>query len=367
MKPIYGEGFISDRDIFIVVTSNIMGVIPLTLPRVIAQHTISADGWLAILIGGGIASLFAWVVAKLASSFPNQSFYSFASYLVTKPVAVIITLLFSLQYFMVTCFQIREISALAHQYLFDQTPIEVVSLSFLLVVVYAVAGSRAGIFRLNVLFFPIVMGGLLILILLPLGFIDVENFLPVFQTDFQGYLKATYSSVNTFMGFGIVLFYIALVKNPKGAPKMTVLGILSAMIFCFFLFIVCIGTFGNSTTSNLFFPIFDLSRAVEIPGGFFERFDAFLFVIWTVNVFTTCLLAFDIVVMTITMVFTKVKKMNVIFALSPTIFFISMLPKNYLELIQIGKYLPPFILIHLIIVTMMLGIAYKLKGGNQIE
>jgi len=367
MKPLYGKGIISDRDILIAVTTNILGVMTLSLPRIIAEETISSDGWVGIMLGGGVACIFAWVVAKLAILYPNESFFSIASQLLTKPVGVIITLFFSLQYISITSFQVREISALAHQYLFDQTPLEVISLAFLLVVAYGVCGSRAGIFRLNVLFFPFVLGGLILLILLPLGLIKPENLLPVFQTDLKGYIKSSYSSLNTFFGFGIILFYISLVKNPKNTPKMTVLGISINVFLYTLLYIVCIGTFGNSTTANLFFPTFDLSRTVVIPGGFFERFDSFLFLLLTMVLFTHCLMAFDIVVMTIMMVFNKTKKIKLVITLTPIIFFMSMIPKDYIELIKISKYIGFIKLISLLLVVILLGVAYKFKGGRQSE
>lgn len=367
MKPMNGAGFISDRDILIAVTINILGVYTLSLPRLLAEDTTAADGWIGILLGGSIASILAWAVAKLALLFPNKSFFFIASQLVTKPVAVIITLLFTLQYIVITSFQVREISALAHQYLFDQTPLEIISLSFLLVVVYGVCGSRASIFRLNILFFPFVMGGLLILILLPFALMKPENLLPVFQTDFKGYFKSTYSGLSTFMGFGIILFYIALVKNPKNTPKMTILGIMINTFLYILLYIVCIGTFGNSTTSNLFFPTFDLSRTVEIPGGFFERFDAFLFLTWTIILFVHSLMAFDIVVMTITMVFNKVKKTKLAITLTPLIFFISMIPKDYIELTAVARYVSLLKLTSLVLVVVLFWSAYKVKGGGQSE
>ncbi|RHW35799.1 spore gernimation protein [Lysinibacillus yapensis] len=365
MKLQSEEGFISDRDIMIAVISNIIGLLTLTLPRLLAANTNSSDGWLAIVLGGGIVSFFAYIVSKIASSFPNQSFFSYASYLVSKPLAVFFTLMFTLQYLAIASFQVREISVLAHQYLFDQTPREVIALAFLLVVIYAVSGSHAAIFRLNVLFLPIIIGGLLILILLPLGFIRTENLLPVFQTDIKGYLKATYSSITSFMGFGIVLFYIALVKSPENTPKMAVRGVLVITFLNLLLYIVCIGVLGNLTTENLFFPSFDLSRTVDIPGGFFQRFDSILFVVWTMIIFTTALMAFDIAVMTLMMVFEKLKKIKVIFTLSPILFFISMLPKDYLELTKVSSVMSSFIVIYLVIVTILLGVAYKIKGGNQ--
>lgn len=365
MKPTLAHGFISDRDIMIAVTTNIIGISSLTFPRKIAEETIAADGWLPILVGGVVACLFAWVIAKIVTAFPNQSFYTFSSYLLSKPIAIIISLLFTLHFIAVVAFQVREVTVLAHQYLFDRTPIEVISLSFLLVVVYGVSGSRAAIFRLCVLFYPTLIFGVLLLILLPISLFELDNLLPTFQTDFGKYLRSSYSSLNIFLGFSIILFYIAIVKEPKNTPTMVVKGVMTAVLFTLFFFLICIGVFGNATTSNLFFPVFDLSRAVEIPGGFFERFDVVLFVIWTMIIFVSTLFTMDLVVMIIMMIFKRAKKMNVIFSITPLIFLLSMLPVNYIELTNIGGFLANWILVLLLLTTILLGITYKLKGGNQ--
>ncbi|WP_449442743.1 GerAB/ArcD/ProY family transporter [Ureibacillus acetophenoni] len=306
-----------------------------------------------------------WILAKIASSFPNQSFFTFSSYLLSKPIALIISILFLLQFLGTVAFQVREVTVLAHQYLFDRTPIEVISLSFLLVIVYGVSGSRAAIFRICVLFYPTLIFGVLILILMPFSLFEVDNLFPIFQTNFEGYLRGSYSSLNIFLGFSIILFYIALVKEPKKSPVMVVKGIMTGVLFTFLLFLTCIGVFANATTRNLFFPVFDLSRAVEIPGGFFERFDVILFVIWTMIIFVSTLFTMDLIVMIIMMVFKKAKKMNVIFTITPIIFLISMLPIDYIELTDIGSFLANWMLVLLILSTILLGITYKLKGGNQ--
>lgn len=365
MKPTKIHGFISDRDLMIAVASNIIGVLTLSFPKVIAEDTNAADGWLPILVGGGIACFLAWILTKIAISFPNQTFYNFSSYLLSKPIATIILVFFLIQFIAFTSFNVREVTVLAHQYLFDNTPIEVISLSFLLVVVYAVSGSRAAIFRLNLIFFPFVIVGLLMVILLPLGLVKFDNMLPTFQTDLQGYMRATFSSISTFLGFSIVLFYAAFVKDPQNTPTMIGKGILLPVVLNVFLFIVCIGTFGNATTRNLFFPTFELSRSVEIPGEFFERFDSILFVIWTIIIFTTTVFLFDVTIMMIMMLFKNAKKMNIIFIMSPLILLISMIPMNYVELIIISRLLNNSMFILMISVTVLLGIAYKVKGGNQ--
>ena len=354
--------FINDKDIMFAVASNIISITILFLPRYVANNTIAADGWLTILLGGVIALVLGWLLAKIASAFPNQSFLSFASYLVSKPVAIILCMVFILQYVVISSFQIREIATLSHEYLFDRTPIEVICLAFLLVVVYAVSGSRAAIFRLNIMFFPFVVGGLILLIFFPLGAVKLENLLPAFETDLKGIVLGTTSSLHAFLGFSIVLFYISLIKKPQQATKMTVLGILWPFFFYIIIFIVCIGVFGNETKNNLYYPVFELSKKVSNPGNFIERFDSILFIIWTIIVFTTSLMAFDIAVLLLHLIFNKVKKVTIIFILSPIIFFLAMLPTNYIEINKIVKTMAYTEITFIIFVILLLGTMLLIKG-----
>lgn len=354
--------FIQDKDIMFAVASNTISITILFLPRYITENTVSSDGWITIVLGGLIAILLGWLLAKIAVSFPNESFLSFASYLVSKPFAIILCSLFILQYIVIASFQMREIAVLSHEYLFDRTPLEVVCLAYILVVIYAVSGSRTAIFRLNILFFPFVIGGLVLLVIAPIGAIKVENLLPVFETDLNDILVGSTSSLNAFLGFSIVLFYISLIKKPLQAPKMTVLGILWPFTFYIIIFIVCVGVFGNETTNNLYYPVFELSKIVSVPGIFFERFDSILFIIWTIIVFTTSLMAFDIAVLLISLIFTKIKKQTIIFILSPIIFFLAMLPKNYIQINNFAKYMSYIEIIYIVFVTFLLGIMLLIKG-----
>ena len=362
MKLYKNNEFIHDKDIMFAVASYTISITILFLPRYITEHTIAADGWLTILFGGLIAMILGWLLAKIASSFPNESFLSFATYLVSKPIAIVLCVLFILQYISISSFQIREIATLSHEYLFDRTPLEVVCLAFILVVVYAASGSRVAIFRLNVLFFPFIIGGFLLLVIVSSGAIKTENLLPVFETDMKGIFEGTTSSLNAFLGFTIVLFYISLIKKPEHAPKMTVLGILWPFTFYIVIFIVCVGVFGNVTIDNLYYPVFELSKTVSIPGAFFERFDSILFIIWTIIVFTTSLLAFDIAVLLINLIFPKFNKQTIVFILSPVIFFLAMLPKNFIQINVIAKYLAYIEIGYVIFVIFLLGTMLLIKG-----
>ena len=79
------------------------------------------------------------------------------------------------------------ISVISQTYLFSDTPIQLLSFFFLLVVIYGIAGSRAALLRLNVLFLPIVLIAIVLLSLLNINLMEINNLLPAFQTKVSQY------------------------------------------------------------------------------------------------------------------------------------------------------------------------------------
>ncbi|WP_182200008.1 GerAB/ArcD/ProY family transporter [Paraliobacillus salinarum] len=325
---------IHDRDILIAIPSMAIAIGILYMPRKLAQPTIGLDAVLSILLGGIIIILFTWLTVRLASKFPGQSFITYASKLASKPVAIGITLLFVLHGIFITSFEIRAISNISHLYLFDKTPIEIISFVFLLAVVYAVSGSRAAIFRLNALFLPFIIVAIIALALLSFRFTEINNALPVFQTNLDGYFVTTYRSMLTISGFGVLgylLFYVPLIKSPTQTSKASIIGVLWVIASHLIVLIITILVFGNIATSNLIFPVIELARDIELPGEFFNRFDSLFFAIWIMAIFNTSAMSFDVAVLALQSLFKKVTKLKIVFILSPIIYFISSLPKNSYE------------------------------------
>ncbi|MEC5425653.1 endospore germination permease [Virgibacillus sp. C22-A2] len=360
----YADEKISDKEIMIAVPSIVIGVGILSMPRELAGATTSSDGWISIVIGGTIFVFITWMVAKLAASFPNQQFLTYASSLVTKPVAVVLTFLLSVQGIILSAYVMRVIAEIAKEYLFDETPVEVIALTFLLVVVYAVSGSRAGLFRLNMMFFPIIVIIAVLVIVFSLGWFNTENLLPVFKTSFSGHLQGLQVSSLSYIGFGIVLFYTALVKQPAGAPRMAAIGMSMAVGLYLLFFIVCLGVFGNLSTANLIYPTIELAKEIEIPGGFFERFDSVFLTIWIMAIFNTTAMGLDVAVFALNSLF-NVKKAKILFVLSPLVYFIGMFPKNFNEVVTLGAFVGYYSLIVTVIVTIVLLIISKIKGGKK--
>ncbi|MEW9676096.1 endospore germination permease [Lentibacillus sp. L22] len=362
----YGDEKISHREILIAIPSIMIGVGVLSLPRDLAGETIGVDGWISLLISGGFIILITWLAARLAIRFPHQSFVSYSAKLLSKPVAVVVTFIFIVIALWLAALEVREISDIAKQYLFDRTPLEILSLTFLLVVIYAVSGSRAGIFRLNLMFLPIIIFIALAVIVLNIGWFRLDHLLPVFETSFTGYRKGIGSSLSPLMGFGmILLFYTSLVDRPKKVPRSAVIGTCIPIVLYIFLYITSIGVFGNSVTSNLIFPVIELAKVVDIPGGFFERFESIFFVIWIMAIFNTTVMALDIAVLALGNMFKNKSKITMVCILSPIVYVVAMYPEDLVGVASMGKYLGYVSIGFTTFITILLTIIAKLRKVRQ--
>lgn len=360
----YADETISDKELMIAVPSIIIGVGILTLPKELAEDTIAVDGWIPIFITGLFFIGYAWLLTKLASMFPHQSFINFASSLVTKPIAIVFTFLLALEGIFISGVVIRAISDIAKEYLFDRTPIEVISLTFLLVVVYAISGSRAGLFRINMMFFPIIISIILIVGIFSINSFDVTNYLPVFKTDVSGFVHSTKTSLFAYSGPFILLLYTSLVRNPKSAPKRAAYGMSIVPLMYIIIYFMCVGVFGYTATANVNYPIIELAKEIEIPGGFFERFDSIFFVIWIMAIFNTITMGLDAAVFALESIF-KLKKMQLLYILSPLLFLIGMLPADILAVKRFSEFVSIYGLIIKTLIILVLLFMVKIKKRTK--
>lgn len=81
-----------------IVAYGAIGVIILVFQKELALLTVAADGLMLILAGGLIASFLLWLLTKFAVSMKKQSLFDFASFVITKPITVIIFFLYSVQW-----------------------------------------------------------------------------------------------------------------------------------------------------------------------------------------------------------------------------------------------------------------------------
>ncbi|MBM7603027.1 spore germination protein [Metabacillus crassostreae] len=332
----YADQEIGGKELTYIISSMMIGVGVLTLPRLVATHTNMFDGWVSILVSGLFFLFFGWLLAKIVSSYPKKTFLEYTSALLTKPVAYVLTLLLAITFLLTCALETRVITNISKLYMFDQTPIEAISLMFLLVVIYGVSGSRIALLRLNLMFLPIVLAVTVLVQFFNIPLFELSNLRPTFTSSFNGYYQAAQETVFSFIGYVVVLVYISLMKSPKAAPKMTVIGIGIPIILYLIIYTVTIGVFGNLATAEIIYPTIEIAKEIEAPGGFVERFESIFFTVWIMTVFNTASMALDITIHLFQTMF-NIQRKALILLLSPITYLLAMSPDTAFQIQKIGK------------------------------
>ncbi len=334
----YADESIGRKEMSFTIMSMMIGIGILTLPRSIASFTRFSDGWISLLAGGFIAAGLALVLAFLTIRMDKDNFYRYASKTITKPFAALVTAVVSL-YFVLFCgYETRAIASISKQYLFERTPVEAVACAFLIVVIYAVAGSRIGIIRLNALFLPLVLVIAVLLLAFSSGNIRSDEMRPMFASSLPGLAAGTRETMFSLLGFEVLLFYGSMLRNRRDALPAAVTGVAVPVLLYLAIYLVCIGVFSQEALRNVTYPAIELAKEAKIPGEFFERFESVFFIIWIMTIYNTTCMALDIACESLRMLFGLARSPLHPMLLAPIVFWIGMAPRNVAEFAALGKF-----------------------------
>ncbi|MCK9858612.1 endospore germination permease [Paenibacillus sp. ATY16] len=333
----YGEKPLSTLEMGMTIVSMLVGVGVLTLPRSVATYTSSFDGWISILLAGGIALLAGWLVSKVAVRAGNKNFLDYSVTLVGRPFTYLIAAL-QFSYFLGFCsYETRAIANISKQYLFDRTPVEYISLVFILVVVYGVSGSRSGLLRLNILFLPSVLIMIVIVVCFGYRWFEFGNLKPFMITPPIGIAQGMKEVIYSLLGFEIILYYIVFMERPEKAPRAVMSGIALTVFIYLVIYQLVIGIFSNIGAMNIVYPTIELAKEIQFPGNFFERFESLFFVIWIMTIYNTAAMGFDLANECLSFMFKKLSKRYRLLIISPIAYLICMTPGDMSQFATLGN------------------------------
>ncbi|TBL81121.1 GerAB/ArcD/ProY family transporter [Paenibacillus thalictri] len=362
----YGDREVGSGEMMFGVANMVIGFGVLTLPRSIAEQTHTyATGLLAIFAGGMVALLFTWITAKLVSHFPNQNLFQLSAVIINKPAAYVLTVLFACYSLFFASYEIRGVTTISKLYLLNRTPDEVVCLVFLLVIVYAVAGSSTALLRVNLIFFPLIVIIVILLLLLNHGFFELKNIKPFYLTGWKNIAAGAKETTFSFLGFEILLFYGAFSNKPHQIAKAAMIGLLVPVLLYMLIFTFVIGSFGVESTSNVLFPTMELAKQAEVPGGFLERFESLFFIIWVMTLFSTAAMGLCVVIMALQAMMGKVRKLTLLYCATPVCYLIAMSPQDQQQMNTFGKWVSYAGILMGMVVPAMLLVLFKMRGGKQ--
>ncbi|MBU8905272.1 GerAB/ArcD/ProY family transporter [Desertibacillus haloalkaliphilus] len=264
----------------------------LTLPKTLATEMNNPDGWISILISGMIMMFLLHLYVKLQRNFPGENLLQFLKkstfgFFIAKTIAV----MFIVNFIGVVAFDVRLLAIVLKMYLLDQTPSEIIIAVMLLTSTYAVSKGLQGITHLSLLFVPIVIGIMVVMLISNIPNGDFDELLPIMGDGVLQIDEGIRHGIIHFAGIKILFFLMAYMdkKHLKSFPLNTGLGL--TVLLKAFAVVVSFAVFSVNMNKTIIFPTIELGKEIEIVGGFIERLESLLLVIWIMTIFLTLALA----------------------------------------------------------------------------
>ncbi len=340
---------ISPLEISITLIAYLIGVGILTLPGALANTLDTPDGWLTLLAAGFPTMVLTFLYVNLQKHFPGRTFLQYLRQgKVGKWWAFIFGASFIVYFVTILGWEARMLYIVLDMYVLGRTPPAVIIASVLLVTSYAVTKGLSGIIHINVLFLPIILFVLLFIFLFNIGQASLDQIRPVAPKGILHVLKAFPDVFIVLVGSEILMLLMAHMRADKlrawplnTAVAGATLAYILVTLFTYFIFSV-------DEAKVITFATVELAKVIEIPGGFFERIESMMIIVWTMSLFTTMIIAQLLTTHILKDQFfsqsaPKYGKQTKDRLLTPVIVFISIIiafiPESIIETFQLGDWL----------------------------
>lgn len=245
------------------------------------------DEWIAISIATLIGVGLMYFYYSFNKLLPNKNLFEIMEYCLTRPVSILLSLSYSIYFFCFLCGITRDFAELMASAILPVTPIEVVVLTYTLVIAYIVYLGLEVLGRVTEIFTPFLLGFIILLsiFLTVSGQIELHNIQPVLGNGWKPVLKTIFPSMISFPFGELVVFTVILssVGEIKKAMKVSMISVLIAGGFLVFGSIIIVFTLGVEVMQYANFPVLSASRRVAI-GHFIERIDAIVVFIMVLGI-----------------------------------------------------------------------------------
>ncbi|BBH22365.1 germination protein BB [Paenibacillus baekrokdamisoli] len=320
------------------VSKSMIGTGILILPRAIAKEVGTPDGWISVILSGLIALLAGYIIVKLSQRFPNQTFYQYSQIVVGPLLGKFFGIVMSVYFILCAGYLLRVMGEVIRMFLLEKTPLEVIMIIFLFVATYLTVAGINPIARLVELFLPIIIIILIAFIVFSSQSFELDNMRPVLGDGVMPVLKGTKSSIFTYSGFEVMLVLTAFMKEPQKAVKSAIAGISLVVLLYGLVIVISFGTISVDELKTVIWPTMTVAKDIELPGGFFERFESLFTVLWVISMYTAFVLYQYTSSLGLSQIFRK-KHQTFVYASLPIIYLVAMFPADLNDVFKFGDIL----------------------------
>ncbi|QNO15993.1 endospore germination permease [Alkalicella caledoniensis] len=332
----YTKGQITAIQFYIVIISIMIGTGILNLATQVTKISMQ-DAWISVLIAGILVCIFTYLSIFIASHFDEMTFFQYFSYLLSKPVTYVISILYFIYSLVVTSAVLRSLADMISTWFLPRTPLWVIILIAILTAVNLTKDGITIVARFSQILFYTLFP-MLPLILVSINKLSLLNVMPVGGTGFATIAEGALPSVFTYAGYEIVLFIYPLIANKnKNIVKTSVLCVFMVTLIYTLTVFTQIALFGYQELQTILYPTINYLDVVDFL--IIERIEVFFSIFWIYTVIATIIIQFFVGTYVLQKTFSTSSNGIFVYIFSPVVFFLSLYPKNAMMLGSIKEYI----------------------------
>lgn len=260
-----------------------IGVDVLNLSTVLHKAA-GADGWIPLLIGGVISTVFVIMVLHISNRYPGEGLFDILRSSFGKPLGNVAGFGYFVYFLVVAIYLLTSYGELINEWLLPETPILVLYLLLLVSALYTISGGLTVIAKVFT-FFAVIL--FIISALFLFGFVDAKfiYMLPIGQASFSGYMEGTLVTIYSLSSYVLLLLFVPYAKGDLKQKKRTLIGAnLLVLLFYLYTVIVSFAHFGSDQIEHVSQPVLYMLRTAD--SVIITRIDIFVLTMWTVFAMT---------------------------------------------------------------------------------
>ena len=269
---------ISERQTTRLLIYDMVGISSLILPPMLAKVA-GADGIFCIFLALIPAYLFLAIVGKVRER-AGTDYLEHIRSCCGKWFGGFIQLFYFLVYVAFSGYVLYFLSRLVKMQLLKNESYTLIGICILLLGGYGILGGIEGKARIYEVLFWFLMIPLIIMLMLAVKDVNSNYWTPVFYCGWNGLAWGTAMVFFCYMLVYFVLFLFPYERNSKQGIRSAKKALCANAILNSIIYLITLGIFGEKALAGMDYPVVTLMSMIKLPGGFFERQDAFMVAIW---------------------------------------------------------------------------------------
>lgn len=271
------ESKIGHREALTLLIALMSAKVFLSTPRNMALLGDSA-GWIIVLIAGILSLIGFYFIISLIQKYPGKNLFQITEVITGKFFSKLINLFFFLFFLISTALFIRQFAESFIITILPQTPISVITIIFLILLMYGTLLGIETLTRVAWFFGPYLLLALMSTLVFSTNF-DPQRLLPILGQGMLPIIKHSFNHVNIFSEILFLGIIAPLIRKKEKIFGIGFLSILISITIHTLVTAIVIGTFNYTSSASLIFPVFQLTRLITL-GEFIQRVEAIFVFLW---------------------------------------------------------------------------------------